>query len=58
MNITLDLHGCARCDGEGHDNITFVPFTQKVDEKYTHWAMCPTLNEPILLTVNFKEQAV
>lgn len=51
--ITFDQVGCARCDGDGHEHITFQPFTRPmvVDAwTFTHWAMCPTVNEPILLT--------
>jgi hypothetical protein len=51
--------GCARCRGEGHEDLTWLPFTRpfqviiKVDGlpcayTATHWAMCPTLNEPIM----------
>lgn len=53
--ITLDLHGCARCDGDGHPGITFVPFTRPVQladgSVLSHWAMCPTLVEPIVMRV-------
>lgn len=52
------LEGCARCHGHGHDDLTFQPLTHPVeyeDEMYgptivgTHWAICPTTGEPILL---------
>ena len=39
---------CARC-GEDHDEIQWRPFTKS--DKYTYWAMCPNLYEPILLTI-------
>ena len=45
------MRGCARCQGEGHE-LTFIPFTRPVKTgglTFTHWAICPTLNEPILL---------
>lgn len=57
------LTGCARCDGEGHDQITFYPLTHPVDpsesgcdKQITHWAPCPTNGEPILMVVTEKEQ--
>ena len=46
---------CARC-GEDHINIEAKKFTQPVLEDapsekalYTHWALCPTNGEPILV---------
>lgn len=49
------LNGCARCHGEGHDDLTFEPLIHpfEVDEKIivTHWAPCPTNGQPILLSV-------
>ena len=44
----MDLIGCARCEGEGHEQIAFQPFTRPVEDYWTHWAMCPALHEPIL----------
>jgi len=44
---TTDIIKCSRC-GENHLNINFFPFTKPVDE-WTHWAMCPNLNEPIFV---------
>lgn len=57
---TIDLHGCARCFG-GHPNITFKRFTYPVEADelgivYTHWALCPTNSEPILM--RFVEDAL
>lgn len=54
-SFTLDLEQCARC-GEDHKTLTFAALTtpMRVDlgqrdwEEFTHWAMCPTLNEPIM----------
>ena len=46
------ITGCARCDGEGHADLEWYEFTRPVKVegwKYTHWAMCPTVNEPILM---------
>lgn len=45
--ITVRVMGCARCEG-GHDELEFVPMTNPPDE-ISHWAMCPTTDEPILL---------
>lgn len=55
--FALDITGCARCDGDGHDGLEFTNFTSPpewYDENgkevvFIAWAMCPTLNEPILL---------
>ena len=49
--IYFDIKKCPRCHGE-HENVLLQPF-QKVSEiqdglKATHWAMCPTTNEPIM----------
>jgi len=59
--IHLDRQeGCARCDGDGHDDITFQPFALPVklppgsqagagEVIATHWALCPATGEPILM---------
>jgi len=53
--ITTTLRNCARC-GSGH-GLTFQPFKQFVidsesgEVRYTHWAMCPLSDEPILMRV-------
>lgn len=51
--FTVDLRGCARCLGDGHPGLEFKPLTHPVeigDEvRYTHWALCPTNGEPILM---------
>jgi hypothetical protein len=53
MNMNMDLHGCARCDGEGHKALFFQQLTHPVlvdgVEVFTHWAVCPTNGEPILM---------
>lgn len=52
--ITLDLNGCARCNGDGHPGITFQPLTHPVEiggHMLTHWAPCPTNGEPILMEI-------
>jgi hypothetical protein len=49
----VSINGCARCEGEGHKDLLFHPFTHPIvmDDGYTFtwWAMCPTVNEPIML---------
>lgn len=53
--ITMDQVGCARCGGDGHPNTTYMPFTHPIElpdgDRMTHWAMCPTVNEPIMLLI-------
>lgn len=45
--------GCARCEGDGHEDITFQPLTHPIvrDDLIvgTHWAPCPTNGEPIIM---------
>lgn len=51
-SVTIDMQGCARCDGDGHPQVEFKAFRQPVEigtEKLTHWATCPTTGEPILM---------
>ncbi len=58
-DIVINQVGCARCDGDGHPNIVFHPFTRPIEVdgiKLTHWAMCPTVNEPIVLMSIAAEQ--
>ncbi len=48
----MDVRGCARCDGDGHPGLQFLPLIRPVEIyeiKLTHWALCPTNGEPILL---------
>jgi hypothetical protein len=46
------LEGCARC-GSNHDTVIWHRFTNFVyhgdGEIDIGWAMCPTLNEPVLM---------
>lgn len=49
-------NGCARCHGDGHDDLLFRPFTIPFtletiggEAVATHWSICPTTLEPILL---------
>lgn len=55
--FTIDLNGCARCDGDGHEQLLFLPLTYplevslgEVTVTMTHWAPCPENGEPIMLT--------
>lgn len=52
MSKVLDVDDCARC-GQAHDGLAFKPLTNPIEsslfESLTHWAMCPELDQPILL---------
>jgi len=54
--ITVTIQHCARCQGT-HERMKFIQFKRAVYQqedgvcRYTHWAMCPTTNEPILMRV-------
>lgn len=51
-DIVVDLHGCARCDGDGHERLRFRKLRRPIvqgGEQLTHWARCPKTLEPILL---------
>ena len=48
-SIKTNLSNCARC-GKSHKDIEFLKFKKKADD-YTHWAMCPNTDEPILCVV-------
>lgn len=53
--FTIDIQGCARCDGEGHLGLTFHRLRHPVELQgcaLTHWATCPTTGEPIMLLVH------
>jgi len=41
------LSNCARC-GLEHDDLVFLRLKNPI-EAHTHWALCPTTGEPILL---------
>jgi hypothetical protein len=51
--FTSSITGCARCEGEGHENMTWEPLTHPIEDSdgalWTHWAACPTNGEPILM---------
>lgn len=54
MEVTGDGLLCPRC-GKAHDKLSAREFSVPVAPKemapfrWTHWAMCPTTNEPILI---------
>lgn len=54
QEITFDLVGCARCDGDGHPGLTFTKLTHPCLD-FTHWAPCPTNGEPIMLAFADKD---
>lgn len=52
--------GCARCECDGHADLTFLELAHPVVVKgpapcgevaLTHWCPCPTTGEPILMAV-------
>lgn len=48
--ITTTIKGCARCHGT-HKALTFEPFINRPERAgATHWAMCPKVKQPILLS--------
>jgi hypothetical protein len=60
--FTIDLNGCARCHGLGHPQLTFRRLTYPLSgvgaydgAELTHWALCPTNGEPILLSIRPKK---
>ena len=47
--------GCARCRGDGHEDVWWMPLTHSVElggMNFTHWAPCPTNGQPILMTTH------
>jgi hypothetical protein len=54
--MKTNIVGCARC-GENHKDLEIKKLTVPIDisntngNKIGYWAMCPKLNEPILLIV-------
>jgi len=48
--MKTDIVNCARC-GEDHAGMEFQEFVQKPDTGHTHWAMCPEIEQPILLVI-------
>jgi hypothetical protein len=45
--MKISVKSCARC-GEDHE-VDFQPLDNH--ETYTHWAMCPNKEQPILMEV-------
>lgn len=48
--IGVNIKGCARC-GEDHKNIKAHEFYKSPVGDYTHFAMCPVYEEPILIKI-------
>lgn len=49
---------CARCKG-AHEKLEFKKFRNPIEVEthvFTHWALCPTTEEPIVLEVTLKEE--
>jgi hypothetical protein len=51
--FVVSITACARCDLD-HPNLGFSLFTKHKLGDYQYWAMCPTLKEPVLLSVQLK----
>jgi hypothetical protein len=47
--ITVDVKHCARC-GKDHEKVIFKKLTQP-GPRHSHWAPCPTNQEPIMMRV-------
>lgn len=54
--FTIDMLRCTRCGGD-HKGVVFKALnkpmrvegaSQRDYDEFTHWAMCPTLNEPLI----------
>jgi hypothetical protein len=53
-SFVQSITGCARCDGDGHADVTWLPLTHPIEDSdgvWTHWAPCPTNGQPILMQV-------
>lgn len=54
--MQVDIQNCTRCGGN-HENVVFSRFTQRPHKdngamiEWTHWAMCPKVEEPILARI-------
>lgn len=49
--MKVKISNCARCGGT-HEDLEFAELSRPmVEAKHTHWAMCPTVNEPIMLRI-------
>lgn len=47
--LLLDVRNCVRCGGD-HDAVEVKPLTRP-SEEWGYWAMCPAVNEPIMMAV-------
>lgn len=60
MSEVIDVTNCARC-GSDHTNLKFFKFNHPVKDEagsWTHWAICPNLNEPVLMRYEIKVVAL
>ena len=49
--VEMDVIGCSRC-GCDHKKVLFKKFIKEPGQGYySHWAMCPANNEPVLMAV-------
>lgn len=48
--IKTDLLDCTRCGGP-HGQMIFKPLTNPPDAETTHFAICPTTQQPILMWI-------
>ncbi len=52
--LKTTIGNCARC-GQDHKDLEFKLFTDAIEDTdgtiWSHWALCPTNGEPILLKV-------
>lgn len=55
--MLTDVTRCARCGGN-HTQILFTQLSGQSIDGATLWGMCPTLNQPILMTVRQKVEVV
>ncbi len=50
--ILVNVVQCPRCNG-CHDRLRFVAFKNAIETafpEFTHWSVCPTTNEPVLVS--------
>jgi len=55
--VTVTVNGCARCGGT-HEALAFRPFRRPpfaIESTISHFAACPSTEEPILLSVKEAE---
>lgn len=48
---------CPRCSAK-HDKITFFRFSERAEGEFTHYGLCPSTTEPILVIPSSKELGV